>query len=615
MEPNRPLAKRLTDSPAGDRAKLWEDHLATLSKDAADAWIEAVAAANPDDPPPDDWGHPLSFKLPPVEPFPTNVYPESAARMVRHVAGAIGCPRDFPGLAVLAVAGAAIGRSVSLRLKDNYFASASVYAACVGLPGDGKSPAVNMVVSPMLKIDEGHFAKYQKERDAYEAAETDYESAVKASRRARPKNDRVIVGYDEDKEPTYADPESDEDESGDATPPVKPTPPTLRRNVVGDITMESMDAIMEQNSRGLLQVLDEASTLTTSMNQYRGGKGSDRQWYMSAWSGQPRIVDRKGNAGNVPIRVPHPFLGIIGGMVPDMIGSFCDEKGRHDGFIDRILFTYPDPVPKADWHDDGLPDVVAAGWSGVIGRLQARVMRAENLKAVPHVVQFDPDGQRAWKAMIDAHRAEQRAIDFPQSLSGLWAKLEQYAGRITLILHMLGLAADPLSDSTGIPEVSGKTVGGAARLLAYLKGHTRRVHEAMKARARGEEGSDDVQCILKWILRHRPESFSLRDLNRDLARTFGKRAKALHEALGWLVKQCCIRPQEAPTAAEKKRPGRSKSPVYVVNPHLCESQNCQNRQDTPASDVDGGRPVNSGDFATDSEATGGKEADDGYPPF
>ena len=67
---------------------------------------------------------------------------------------------------------------------------------------------------------------------------------------------------------------------------------------------------------------------------------------MSTWSGQPRIVDRKGNVDNVPIRCPHPFLCLVGGMVPDMIGSFCDEKGRHDGFIDRILFTYPDPVPR-----------------------------------------------------------------------------------------------------------------------------------------------------------------------------------------------------------------------------------------------------------------------------
>ena len=37
-----------------------------------------------------------------------------------------------------------------------------------------------------------------------------------------------------------------------------PIPPVLKRTLVQDITMEAMDGIMEQNPRGLLQVLDEA---------------------------------------------------------------------------------------------------------------------------------------------------------------------------------------------------------------------------------------------------------------------------------------------------------------------------------------------------------------------
>ena len=106
-EPNRPLAGRLADAPAEDRAKLWDDHIATLPDGVVDAWIEAVAAANPDDPPPEDelWGQPLSFKLPPVEPFPLEVYAAPSARMARHVAKAIGCPVDIPALAMLPTAG------------------------------------------------------------------------------------------------------------------------------------------------------------------------------------------------------------------------------------------------------------------------------------------------------------------------------------------------------------------------------------------------------------------------------------------------------------------------------------------------------------------------------
>jgi hypothetical protein len=350
--------------------------------------------------------------------------------------------------------------------------------------------------------------------------------------------------------------------------PVKPVSPTLKRSVVSDSTNEALDAIMAKTPRGLLQILDEASTLTSSMNQYRGGKGSDRQWYMSVWSGESRIIDRKGNGESVPTRISHPFLGIIGGMVPDMILSLCDDKGRHDGFIDRILFAFPDPVPKSGWSEKGISEWVASGWLEVVSRLQSRPFDGEDSRCRSHVVEFSPEGKRAWARMIDAHHAEQRSLEFQTSLTGLWAKLEQYAGRIVLILHLLDLAADPNLEQFPIPDVSAKTVMKARRLLSYLKSHTHRVHNMMKTVGRGAEGNDDVQCILKWLHRHRPVLFSLRDLNRDLTRTFSKRSHALEEALGWLVDKRVLKPQATDSEGAKRGPGRPKSSVYLVNPNL-----------------------------------------------
>jgi hypothetical protein len=606
---HRPVAERLAEVPPDGRASAWEGSLAAITEQEAEARTQAIASINPDDPPPEDqtWGQPLAFKLPPVVEFPLDVFPEPVRRLVLQVARAINCPLDFPALTALVVAGAAIGRSVSLKLKAGYFASASMYAACVGQPGDGKSPAVGHVTSPMFRIDEAHFERWNSERDAFEDHLARYEEATRTSRKGRPSRDRA------------------DDEAGDAgiarsdssmpCGPGKPTPPILRRNVIGDSTTEAMDALMGQNPRGLLQVLDEASTLTSSMNQYRGGKGSDRQWYMSTWSGQARIVDRKGNADLVPIRVPYPFLSLVGGMVPDMIGSFCDEQGRHDGFLDRILFAYPDQVPKVGWREDGVADDVAADWSEIVSRLQARPLIVEDTRTRAHVVRFTPDGKRAWSEMIDAHSAEQRSADFPQSLSGPWAKLEQYVGRISLILHMLWHAADPTSDETSVPDVTTQTVRAADRLLAYFKSHTRRVHEAMRARARGEEGSDDVQSILKWIFRRRTESFSVRDLTRDLSCTFGKRAHALQEALDWLAKTGCILFQQPPNQPKKKLAGRSKSPTYLVNPHLLTSQNRQSFDPGSLPQGPEEQAEDSGDFATDSEAQGGKEGGDGHPAF
>src|SRR5262245_42124750 len=80
--PNRPLIRLMAEAPGAGSKQIWDDHLATLSEPEAGAWIEAVAAVNPDDPPPDadGWGPPLSFSLPPVDPFSIDVLPEPVAR-------------------------------------------------------------------------------------------------------------------------------------------------------------------------------------------------------------------------------------------------------------------------------------------------------------------------------------------------------------------------------------------------------------------------------------------------------------------------------------------------------------------------------------------------------
>src|SRR5271157_5837091 len=60
-EPNRSFAQRLFKASIEERDELWNDHLQTLDDTEADAWIEAVAAINPDDPAPEDesWGQPM----------------------------------------------------------------------------------------------------------------------------------------------------------------------------------------------------------------------------------------------------------------------------------------------------------------------------------------------------------------------------------------------------------------------------------------------------------------------------------------------------------------------------------------------------------------------------
>ena len=65
--------------------------------------------------------------------------------------------------------------------------------------------------------------------------------------------------------------------------PPSPTPPA--RLIVVDATVESLAPLLEDNPRGLLMTQDEGVAWVRGMGQYKGGRGGDRQFWLSNWSG------------------------------------------------------------------------------------------------------------------------------------------------------------------------------------------------------------------------------------------------------------------------------------------------------------------------------------------
>jgi hypothetical protein len=299
-----------------------------------------------------------------------------------------------------------------------------------------------------------------------------------------------------------------------------------------------------------------------SMDQYKGGKGGDRPFWLSAWNGAPVSVDRAKHMRE-PIVVPHPFLTVVGGLTPDMLSTLPEGRGRDDGFIARLLFAYPGRLARR-YSEQGTPDDVAAEWERVVRALWARKMRELDGKPAPRVVKMTPEAAREWSAWCQAHYAEQEADDFPDSLEGPWGKLEAYAARLALILHLMVLASDPTRPAPDDPPaLPMRTIEAAFRLVAYFKAHALRVHAAIGGKC--DDGGDDVRALVRWIRRNDLAEFSERGITRNLRR-FRDDPAALIDALEWMTTHNLIRPQEEPKATA--RPGRKHTAIYDVNPRL-----------------------------------------------
>jgi hypothetical protein len=511
---------------------------------------------------------PLQFKKPESAlPFPVEVFPAALQAYCREVADAMLAPVDFVGASMLTVAGAAIGQSFNIGVKRNWKEPPLLFMILVAPPGKTKSPVIREVVGPLTKADD----------------------------RLREESTDARVQWDETKNYVKKRPAAQTDESETSSDEVLPGPPIAhrepaqRRAIVKDITRESLVIILADNPRGVLCDPDEASGWVASFNEYKGKGGADRQFWLSIWSCTSVSVDRKG--GREARHVTTPFVAVLGGLPPDMLNSLKDERGRDDGFIDRVLFVYPEKFPSQHWNEVEISDQATLDWSGAIDALLQMPMRTEDDLQCPHRVEFTSDAKAIWMKWWDSHADETEGTEFSGRLGGAWSKLRAHAARFALILSRLRWSCDPHRISAtmmepdeplemtvarehapadvwesqfgihGQSEVSADDVVGAIKLVDYFKSHLFRVSYQMVSGI----GNPDAQDILDWIKSKGLTSFRQADIGSD-RRRFRSNPRLLTAALRFLKEVGAIRP--SPETATGSRRGPKPTPSYDVHPEL-----------------------------------------------
>jgi hypothetical protein len=402
--------------------------------------------------------------------FPLAVLPPALAAYVEQAARATATPPDFAGVTLLVTAGAALGNSRALCLNDHtWYEAARFYAALVGDPGSGKTPAMQEVTRHYEALQFGLLDAYKAARAAYESALAEHEQAVKENR-ALPPAERGPL------------------------PPPPAEPPKPARLVTIDATVESLAVLLEENPRGLLMTQDEGVAWVRAMGQYKGGRGADRQFWLSAWSGRSHLVDRKGQ-GVVPVTIPRPFVNVICGVQPDMLGELADHQGRDDGFLDRLLFVLPPAAAGADWSEATVAPHSQQAWAATLGKLRGLAMEELHGGALGYqVVRLSAAAKEAWVSWWDGHAAEIRGPDLPAALIGPWGKLKSYAARLALVLHFLWLVQGDGDEG----EMGADSVARAVQLINYFKSHLRLVY----GRLRQTPEDNQLFDALDWIRQH-----------------------------------------------------------------------------------------------------------------
>ncbi|WMT48361.1 MAG: DUF3987 domain-containing protein [Acidithiobacillus caldus] len=424
--------------------------LITRARDAG--WTPKPAASAPMPDP-----EPLPTGLPPVDSFDENLLPLGLRAYVTDIAERLQCPLDFPAVAFMVCLSSVVGGRVAIHPKrhDDWTVLPNLWGAIVGRPSLMKTPALGEATKMLYRMEALARSLHAEKMIAYEAEM----EAIKVRAAANKKKAAKLLD------------KSDQDKSVLVEMLRKeqpPAPPTLRRYIANDATVEKLGELLQENPEGLLLFRDELVGWLRNMD--RDGHEGDRAFYLEAWTGgKPFTYDRIARGS---VFIDRVTLAVLGGIQPGPLRSYVSQATQggagDDGLLQRFqLLVWPDAI--GEWRNvDRWPDTEAKQvvW-GIFERLAD--LTAPTVDGEPPALRFDEEGQEVfdgWRAELEARL---RAEDLSAVLESHLAKYRSLVPSIALLSHLV-------EGGSVIGRVKAEHVRRAIGWARYLESHARRVY-------------------------------------------------------------------------------------------------------------------------------------------
>ncbi|MDR1779670.1 MAG: DUF3987 domain-containing protein, partial [Tannerella sp.] len=281
---------------------------------------------------------------------------------------------DFQAGAILYAASVVVGNTYRVMSPSGWSTSAALYSAIVGRSGSGKSPVLEYWTKPLEVIDGEKYKLYCDDLAVFNA----------------------------------------EVKSGN----LSATKPALVNVLLKDATNEALMQALNDAPRGCGLLCEELASWVQNFNRYH--KGSDKQAFLSIWSGQNVKVSRKTD-GTLLIEKPH--LSVIGGVQNELIKSLFDARDG-SGFRERLLFFMPRFL-KIEYETDAVPDPsIATRWAATIRRLYDVAFDGE-----PKILSLSAEARefyRLWNIRFTDERNEPQNYRY----GAIFSKMSEYGLRL-----------------------------------------------------------------------------------------------------------------------------------------------------------------------------------------
>lgn len=402
---------------------------------------------------------PLPDALLPVEAFDYRLLPDGpVARHIQDIAERMQCPPDYAAMTMMISLAAVIGCSIQITPKQydkSWRVVPNLWGIVIGRPSMLKTPSLEEALYCLKCLESDSQREYE---DAVQQYNVDAKFLELQSKDTEKKVKALLAKGKESQARELL-----------ATNTSEIQPPTRKRYMVGDATIEKIGELLKENPNGLLCKRDELSGfLRTIDNESRP---NDRAFYLEGFNGSGSYVyDRIGRG---TIDIPNHVISMIGTIQPGRYANYVDAAIRQgqgdDGLSQRFqLAVFPNEPKK--WknvdreHDQEAKEQVAS----IFQALVALVSKIEE----PTVVSFSTEAQEIFNQWREELENEKlcNTDEHPALVSHL-AKYRSLMPSLALIIHLVDCC-----QSGVIPPVSATAAGKACAFCEYLESHAQRIY-------------------------------------------------------------------------------------------------------------------------------------------
>ena len=375
----------------------------------------------------------LSDKIDSNENFPIDIFPANIKNIIIDLHKRLDAPLEYIACVFLVTVSMLMDYRfyINANPASNFIEYPILWLALVGKPSQKKTPCLKIGKKILDNFEAILLEKYEIKLEQYKKDYIQYKAELEVYKQFIKQGKNAEI-------------------------PKEPRKPLKPRITTQNATVEALCMAINSNKDIMLGIgifTDELAHLFKSFNQYKGGGGNDKEYFLQAWCKDRQNIIRKGTDEDFIVEASH---NIIGGIQPKVLDETLFKKGIEstDGMLERWLFCC------TGYEETGiLPDFKEKYDISVLKNCCEKIFKYK-INNTPKGYKFDDNALIQFKTFFKEISDLKKSNSISNLIASYMSKQISYVARFSLVLHCI--------ENIEKDEISINTLNNAIELSKYF---------------------------------------------------------------------------------------------------------------------------------------------------